>query len=77
MNGSLLSGCGRGSMNGLDVVMIMIMIIMEIGVTADELTHKLTQWHGIFFEQLMIILTVKISHQRYGSLRRDVMYFGG
>jgi hypothetical protein len=73
MNGSILSGCGRGSMNGLDVVTIMIMIIMEIGVTADELTHRLTQWHGIFFEQLMIMLTVKILRQHYGSLGCDVM----
>jgi hypothetical protein len=30
-------------MNGIDVVMIMIMIIMEIGVTAEELSHKLTE----------------------------------
>jgi hypothetical protein len=40
MNGSVFGGCGRGNMNGVDVVMIMIMIIMEIGVRAEELSQN-------------------------------------
>jgi hypothetical protein len=43
MNGSEISGRGRGNTNCLEVVMFTIMIIIELGATACDVTYHLTQ----------------------------------